>query len=102
MLRTTKDLAVVAASQRTSVLHSEDHLIAVQDSKLGSAGPPFRILRAAQLRKLSRAIESRWLAGVRARHGQGAGRAGAVEADRESHRDALEKHVRAACGVAVP
>ena len=59
---------MVAASQRTSVLHSEDHLPAVQDSKLGSAGPPFRILRAAQLRKLSRANESRWVAGVRA-HG---------------------------------
>ena len=44
VLRTAKDLAVVAASQRTSVLHSEDHLLAVQDTKLGSAGQPFRIL----------------------------------------------------------
>ena len=43
-LRTTKDLAVVAASQRTSVLHSEDHLLAVQNSKLGSAGKHSRIV----------------------------------------------------------
>ena len=37
------------------------------------------------------------MAGVRARHGQGAGRAGAVEAAHESYRDALDTHVRAAC-----
>ena len=98
-LRTTKDLAVVAASQRTSVLHSEDHLLllAVQDSKLGSAGPPFRILSCVWLRKLSRANESRWVTGVRAGHGQGAGRAGAVEADGEGCPDALERYVRVAC-----
>ena len=87
---------MVAASQRTSVLHSEDHLLAVQDSKLGSAGPPFRILRAAQLRKLSRANESRWVSGGRGRHRQGAGQAGSVEADDESYSDGLERYVRAA------
>ena len=37
------------------------------------------------------------MAGVRARHGQGAGRAGAVEAAHEGYRDALDTHVRAAC-----
>ena len=86
---------MVAASQRTSVLHSEDHLLAVQNSKVGSAGPPLRILRAAQLRKLSRAIESRWVSGVRAWHGQGAGRVTAVEADHDSCSDTLDTHVRA-------
>ena len=45
----------------------------------------------------SSSLESRWVAGVRARHGQGAGRAGAVEAAHESYRDALDTHVRAAC-----
>ena len=37
------------------------------------------------------------MAGVRARHGQGAGRAGAVEAAHESYRDSLDRYVRAAC-----
>ena len=37
------------------------------------------------------------MAGVRSRHGQGAGRAGAVEADGEGCPDALERYVRVAC-----
>ena len=45
--------AVVAASYRTRVLHSEDHLLAVQDSKLGSPGPRFRILSVLEQRELS-------------------------------------------------
>ena len=47
--------------------------------------------------KLSRAIESRSVTGVRAGHGQGAGRATAVEADGEGCPDALERYVRVAC-----
>ena len=47
--------------------------------------------------KLSRAIESRSVTGVRAGHGQGAGRATAVEADGEGCPNALERYVRAAC-----
>ena len=53
VLRTAKDLAVVAASQQTSVLHSEDHLLAVQDSKLGSPGPRLRILSVLGAAELS-------------------------------------------------
>ena len=37
------------------------------------------------------------MAGVRARHGQGAGRAGAVEADGGGCPDALDRYVRVAC-----
>ena len=52
-LRTTTPPAVVAASQQPSVLHSEDHLLAVQDSKLGSPGQRFRILSALAQWELS-------------------------------------------------
>ena len=54
-----------------------------------------KILSDAQLRKLSAAIESRWATGVRARHGQGAGRVSAVEAAHDSYSDALDRCVRA-------
>ena len=46
-------LAVVAASQQPSVLHNHDHLLVVQDSKLGSPGQRFRILSALEQRELS-------------------------------------------------
>ena len=42
--------AVVAASYRTRVLHSEEVLLAVQNSKLGSAGKHSRIVYAQQRR----------------------------------------------------
>ena len=56
-----------------------------------------KILSVQRLRKLSRAIESRWVSGGRGRHRQGAGQAGSVEADDESYSDAFETYVRAAC-----
>ena len=64
---------------------------------LGSAGGHGAQKFSAQRRQAQKAIESRWMAGVRARHGQGAGRAGAVEADGEGCPDALERYVRVAC-----
>ena len=72
-------------------------MLVAMSKRLASHGGHSKILRDAQLRKLSRANESRWVAGVRARHGQGAGRAGAVEADGEGCPDALERCVRVAC-----
>ena len=42
--------AVVAASQRTSVRNSDDHLVAVPNYQLGSADFELRSLSAAQLR----------------------------------------------------
>ena len=50
MFRRLYNPAVVAASYRTRVLHSEDHLLAVQNSKLGSAGGHSWIVYALQLR----------------------------------------------------
>ena len=55
-----------------------------------------KILSVQRLRKLSGAIESRWVTGGRGRHRQGAGQAGSVEADDESYSDGLERYVRAA------
>ena len=65
-----------------------------QPAASSSAQPDCIDATAAQL---SRAIESRWVSGVRVGHGQGAGRATAVEADGEGCPDALERYVRAAC-----
>ena len=61
-----------------------------------SAGwrPPQPDCIDATAAQLSRAIESRWVSGVRAWHGQGAGRVTAVEADGESYCDALDRCVR--------
>ena len=55
------------------------------------------IVYAQQRGAAQRALGSRSVAGVRARHGQGAGRAGAVEADGEGCPDALKRYVRVAC-----
>ena len=72
-------------------------MLVAMSKRLASHGGHSKILRDAQLRKLSRAIESRWATGVRGRHRQGAGQAGSVEADDESYSDGLERYVRAAC-----
>ena len=95
MLRALYNRAVVAASHRTRVLHSEDHLLAVQNSKLGSADEHSEIVYAQQRGAAQRALGSRSVAGVRARHGQGAGRVSAVEAAHDSYSDALDRCVRA-------
>ena len=68
----------------TSIYCVEFFFKTKEGSMLGAAEP-------------EKANESRWVAGVRARHGQGAGRAGAVEADGEGCPDALERYVRVAC-----
>ena len=62
-LRTTTPPAVVAASQQPSVLHSEDHLLAVQDSKLGSPGQRFRILSGLAAAELNGPPTRCWWSG---------------------------------------
>ena len=71
-------------------------MLVAMSKRLASHGGHSKILRDAQLRKLSRANESRWVSGGRGRHRQGAGQAGSVEADDESYSDGLERYVRAA------
>ncbi len=72
----------------------KDPVLAAMVERPVICGHHSKILRDPQLRKLSRAIGRRSVAGVRARHGQGAGRAAAVEAAHESCRDALDRCVR--------
>ena len=92
-----KDLAVVATDHRTLDHGNEDPLLAAMIKRLVVCGGHGKILSVQRLRKLSRAIESRWVSGGRGRHRQGAGQAGSVEADDESYSDGLERYVRAAC-----
>ena len=88
---------MVAADHRTLDHGSEDPLLAAMIKRLVVCGGHGKILSVLRLRKLSRAIESRWVSGGRGRHRQGAGQAGSVEADDESYSDGLERYVRAAC-----
>ena len=67
------------------------HRACAVDKPLGSAGGHSRILCRFCADGAQRATESCSVTGGRARHGQGAGRAGAVEADGESYRDALDR-----------
>ena len=91
------NLAVAAADHRTLDHGSEEGVLAAMSKRPVVCGHHSKILSVQRLRKLSGAIESRWVTGVRADHGQGAGRAGAVEADGEGCPDALERYVRVAC-----
>ena len=65
------------------------------DELLGSAGGHPAHKFSVRAGAAPRAIESRWATGVRARHGQGAGRVSAVEAAHDSYSDALDRCVRA-------
>ena len=86
---------MAAADQLRSVGSSHDHPLAAADKLLGSAGGHGAQGSDAQRQQAQKAIESRWMAGVRARHGQGAGRVSAVEAAHDSYSDALDRCVRA-------
>ena len=89
--------SVVAADQLRRVGRTLSRRAGAADELLGSAGGHPAHKFSVRAGAAQRAIESRWGSGVRARHGQGAGRAGAVEADGEGCPDALKRYVRVAC-----
>ena len=88
---------MISPDQLRCIGSNHAHPAVAADKLLGSVGGHRAQGSDIQSRAAQRALESRWVAGVRARHGQGAARAGAVEAAHESYRDALDRYVRAAC-----
>ena len=94
--------AVVAADQLRRVGRTLSRRAGAADELLGSAGGHGPQKNDIQRRAAQKATESRSATGVRARHGQGAGRVTAVEAAHESDRDGLDRYVRAACVAVIP
>ena len=96
MLRALYNRAVVAASHRTRDLHNHDHLLVVQNSKLGSAGKHSRRRCRLQSRRAWRLLESRWVVWVAARHADHPSAAGAVRLEVKGDCDGDFTYVRAA------